>query len=565
MLQRLFSGTANGSGNAGKPSSSFDACCGNRTKKVGKGDQPIEVRRNLVEGNDESGARLSASGLGDGSSPQKGDDDTADMVSFSNKGDKPLKSFEELNEPDIMETLSASEEGSNSDQEDIKSLGKALKDQSQRTQSFFKKIGRGDEAAMMNDATNHLKAEFGNRPTTAQMGTSHWRTPGRQSPTDIDHNLSSGSVEASMTRAPTGLSMGSASSHNLAVQRAVSSPRANMNVVTPTGISSAPSYSEDEEEDEPDETDAKYEEVLNRKYYQDICKTTPDGRPLPVDLQAGSSLRRGIESLRQKMEVQGIEEPPSESDEEKDEEIPTVLDLEFQCRMEENDELVLRNKTITFRKKPLGIKWEKRLPITISDVTEDGYAQELGVQVGWKLVMINRIKCETIKSYPKAHKALMHAVHKLPPAIKEVKRRLCPRAALDHTCNVTIGSAYGFDKTLYDREYLCVCELPGKPHSKVRTLRSTVSDLGDDFGIDWSQEFDLFDFALGDSIDIALVMKGASHEGRVGEDTTLGRATLSYHSFSHMLDHESRRAKKSKRRSRIIRFWQRSSNSYRLR
>merc|ERR1719253_879195 len=97
---------------------------------------------------------------------------------------------------------------------------------------------------------------------------------------------------------------------------------------------------------------------------------------------------------------------------------------------------------------------------------------------------------------------------------------------------VTLEAARGFQND--DACHFAVCQIPGKPHSQVQSSSQCVNDTEETSDLVWNETFELFDYQRGDSIEFAVYAqeKGEKAASVTGEDTSLGRAWLSWEAVS---------------------------------
>uniref|UniRef100_A0A7S1B1B5 Uncharacterized protein n=1 Tax=Noctiluca scintillans TaxID=2966 RepID=A0A7S1B1B5_NOCSC len=50
---------------------------------------------------------------------------------------------------------------------------------------------------------------------------------------------------------------------------------------------------------------------------------------------------------------------------------------------------------VTFSERPIGLKYTKSIPLTVTEVNTDSHAHDLGVQVGWKLKEVGTVKVDS--------------------------------------------------------------------------------------------------------------------------------------------------------------------------
>lgn len=67
-------------------------------------------------------------------------------------------------------------------------------------------------------------------------------------------------------------------------------------------------------------------------------------------------------------------------------------------------------KTITFSRKPLGMVFDKVMPIVVSEVK--GHAKDLGVELGWEIEKIGEVTIETTWGFDKAYRVFTDAATK---------------------------------------------------------------------------------------------------------------------------------------------------------
>mmetsp|Transcript_82232 Transcript_82232/g.156265 ORF Transcript_82232/g.156265 Transcript_82232/m.156265 type:complete len:151 (-) Transcript_82232:84-536(-) len=84
----------------------------------------------------------------------------------------------------------------------------------------------------------------------------------------------------------------------------------------------------------------------------------------------------------------------------------TGLDFAFIVGAEE--------KTITFTAKPIGMQFDKKLPIVIASFTPDSKAKELGVEVGWQMKSVGGEDVTGCKSYEDALAIIKKKLETLP-------------------------------------------------------------------------------------------------------------------------------------------------------
>eukprot|EP00747_Dinoflagellata_sp_TGD_P187539 gnl/TRDRNA2_/TRDRNA2_45255_c0_seq1.p1 gnl/TRDRNA2_/TRDRNA2_45255_c0~~gnl/TRDRNA2_/TRDRNA2_45255_c0_seq1.p1 ORF type:complete len:145 (+),score=19.23 gnl/TRDRNA2_/TRDRNA2_45255_c0_seq1:64-498(+) len=92
--------------------------------------------------------------------------------------------------------------------------------------------------------------------------------------------------------------------------------------------------------------------------------------------------------------------------------LPLLATLVIGCESAEGE-----SKTVTFTKRPLGLDFDMRAPIIISAITPGSYAEQLGVQAGWKIVSVNS-KDVSNASFQDAYDSLQAGFRQLPEAIK---------------------------------------------------------------------------------------------------------------------------------------------------
>jgi len=234
-----------------------------------------------------------------------------------------------------------------------------------------------------------------------------------------------------------------------------------------------------------------------------------------------------------------------------------VLEVLFISRTDYDSE----ETKITFLRKPIGIKWDKRAPISIYKVKERGHGDELGVEQGMEIKEINGIDVTTL-DYPHTYSMLMKAVNHLPdkaPPAEDAKSSLnagMEGQVLTVRGRVTIEAASGFQNE--DADHFVVCQVAGKPHSKVQTEPLCVNDTPDTSDLCWDQMFDLFDYQRGDTIEFACYAQERV-ASKTGEDTSLGRARLTWEAVSSkgfhgelsLLDPNSHQMTKTKMRVKV--------------
>mmetsp|Transcript_38917 Transcript_38917/g.67540 ORF Transcript_38917/g.67540 Transcript_38917/m.67540 type:complete len:151 (-) Transcript_38917:144-596(-) len=77
-------------------------------------------------------------------------------------------------------------------------------------------------------------------------------------------------------------------------------------------------------------------------------------------------------------------------------------------------------KYITFTEKPVGMKFDKRMPIVINGFKEKSKAKELGVQLGWEMKSIGGASLEGIDKYDDAMAVILKNLETLPEESKKV-------------------------------------------------------------------------------------------------------------------------------------------------
>jgi len=278
----------------------------------------------------------------------------------------------------------------------------------------------------------------------------------------------------------------------------------------------------DGEDDEDDDGDGMDDEAaINKKYH----KRYRD--------ENGIGMENKVAQLRTYMERVGIDEPVN------GEEHANVSGKVFHLEMVFLAKNLLEQweeKTVLFVKKPLGIKWNRRVPITIAEVKMDSYAEHLKIDVGWVVKEINSVDFTT-KTYSATHAYLMKCVNWLPTATnplpetpqQHVVAKLKEGESVDIVVNVTIETAWGFHDN--DAQHFCVCAIPGKPHSRIETDSQCVNDTPETDYLEWRQTYELFDFKCDDPIELAVYARERVVSAH-GEDSSLGRVRLGYSQFS---------------------------------
>mmetsp|Transcript_86197 Transcript_86197/g.136063 ORF Transcript_86197/g.136063 Transcript_86197/m.136063 type:complete len:178 (-) Transcript_86197:91-624(-) len=159
-----------------------------------------------------------------------------------------------------------------------------------------------------------------------------------------------------------------------------------------------------------------------------------DGTPLPLALrQERGDIPRVLEET---------EMPPEESVEE------LSVPLEFRMAwVGESDKPAIKEEVIEYNpypgvilpsveivfwfkgddypfqllRRPLGITWWKRNPVTVTEVAKDGYGNELGIRKGFQVKFVNGISC-TGKPYAFVAQTFDEAVKKLPLVTNAAKK-----------------------------------------------------------------------------------------------------------------------------------------------
>jgi hypothetical protein len=250
---------------------------------------------------------------------------------------------------------------------------------------------------------------------------------------------------------------------------------------------------EEEEEDENENPDD--EKVINRKYE----------KRYPVSVGEKTGMEAKVEELRGRCMAMGDEEPPDMVMENGQKTSKArVLEVIFEDR---SDMFDVEKRKVVFKRRPLGMKWDKRMPITICGVTEGSHADILNVKQGYIVKEINGYDV-THDKYRDVHKRLMKAVEVLPdmaPAEEDEASKLLRAAqgqVLTTRVTVTLKAARGFQND--EADHFCVCAIPGKPHSRVQTGFQCVLDTPLTPDLDWNETFEIFDYQRGDSIEFGV-------------------------------------------------------------
>jgi len=290
---------------------------------------------------------------------------------------------------------------------------------------------------------------------------------------------------------------------------------------------------EDEDDDEGPDANADDEAAINKKYNK----------------RYHGGMENKVEELRDYMERVGIEEPAA-ADARNIQKAGKVFTLDI-VFLVKNELEQWEERLMTFRRKPIGIKWDRRAPITIAAVNQGSDAEHMMIDTGWIVKEINQVDFST-KKYRETYDYLIRCVNWLPTAFAESidSAKPNPNEALDIVLNVTIESASGFNDNY--AQHFCVCEIPGKAHSRVETCSQCVDDTPDSASLEWHQTYEIFDFQVNDSIELAIfAMQRVVSEH--GEDTSLGRIRLGWSHFSRgfqgelsLIDRDSGLATKTK-------------------
>mmetsp|Transcript_22154 Transcript_22154/g.40754 ORF Transcript_22154/g.40754 Transcript_22154/m.40754 type:complete len:127 (-) Transcript_22154:146-526(-) len=76
-----------------------------------------------------------------------------------------------------------------------------------------------------------------------------------------------------------------------------------------------------------------------------------------------------------------------------------------------------KTQDVVFKRRPLGLDFDKSMPLVVRKVHPNQHAEELGVQSGWKILCVNGQSIETA-TFEECFKLLKEASGRLP----EVKR-----------------------------------------------------------------------------------------------------------------------------------------------
>mmetsp|Transcript_101172 Transcript_101172/g.184672 ORF Transcript_101172/g.184672 Transcript_101172/m.184672 type:complete len:158 (-) Transcript_101172:226-699(-) len=127
----------------------------------------------------------------------------------------------------------------------------------------------------------------------------------------------------------------------------------------------------------------------------------------PAGLEEVTTDRALIEAEPAK-EESAKEEPPKE--EPKKEEAAAPKGLEFGFLSDSG------TKTITFTQKPVGMTFEKKVPIVVCSFKPGSKAKELGVQIGWEMKSIGGVDLTKCEKYEDAIAIILKQCETLPEA-----------------------------------------------------------------------------------------------------------------------------------------------------
>mmetsp|Transcript_7931 Transcript_7931/g.12990 ORF Transcript_7931/g.12990 Transcript_7931/m.12990 type:complete len:751 (+) Transcript_7931:34-2286(+) len=277
----------------------------------------------------------------------------------------------------------------------------------------------------------------------------------------------------------------------------------------------------DSEEDEESSADEDDEEVIKRRYEKYHGKDLKPNNPR----YGVRGIANEVKVLNQMLEAQGLEQSPFIGEPTKHKETEQRAELTLRFSAKDDEFSPMESKSVTFTMKPLGIQWERRAPITVLVVKENSHAQSLGVTPGWQLTHINQVNYKEAK-YKDVNRDLMEKVNELPTKtdlqdMQAKKRREKKPQNVRHAAKVRISKLDGFQEKEYDVRHYCLCQIPGKPHSKVRTEPCCVNDSPETIYLEWDQEFELLDFDPGDDIEFCVFKETDGGDHLVGKHLML--------------------------------------------
>lgn len=542
MFSRLWgSSTKDHANNIPKPEIS---CCGNREKGNVKALPFEPPKPSPAPAADDSSAGFLPSGvadLGNAGLSAIGDLTVAAQDSITqiaaqvspkaNEGNRPegprldamrnkktLQSFEDREHQQGGDELANIEvdSGTDSEAEELQRCAKSFKESAKKSLPAGGKKGRhgddgddkDDHMKSIRDGLDSLKAFL---PERAQGTTGHGTVSRATSHAAIGGDMSMGHMSSAATQMDETLTQAPSSA---VLERGVST--ATMGLMTgPSAASLDGTAGEDEEEE--DGSDGDDHKKIDNKYMK---------RVIPGKSHRGIAAH--VHHLRTRMECQGIEEPAEAAAMEQGKKTPgKTLELTFLVKTDTD----VDEKKVIFRRKPIGFKWDKKAPIVIANVKEDGHAKELDVQPGWQLKAIGHRDVTGMK-YVVVHDALMKAVKDLPevaPNDEEDKAAAIRNEVLTTRVTVTLETARNFQSD--EADHFCVCQIPGKPHSRIQTQSKCVADTPDTPLLEWEETHELFDYQRGDGIEFAVYAR-EKVASVTGEDTSLGRVRLGWEQFS---------------------------------
>mmetsp|Transcript_93927 Transcript_93927/g.166200 ORF Transcript_93927/g.166200 Transcript_93927/m.166200 type:complete len:927 (-) Transcript_93927:63-2843(-) len=196
------------------------------------------------------------------------------------------------------------------------------------------------------------------------------------------------------------------------------------------------------------------------------------------------------------------------------------------------------SKTVTFKRRPLGLKWHRWTPVEIFIVMPNSHAAELGVRKGWILRKING------QSYDGAPYTVVRE------AIWEETRKLPSEAELNHgegrgshqamtqKVNVIFEAVKNIPPEMAEGcKFWCTCEIPGKPHSRFQTPPDPPNGFPKKPTLpipSWQREsFNIFDYDAGDPLIFKLYSQSTTVTSSVDghPETLIGMVYVANESF----------------------------------
>lgn len=246
-----------------------------------------------------------------------------------------------------------------------------------------------------------------------------------------------------------------------------------------------------------------------------------------------------VKSLRNKMDRDGTDMPQDIEDGDSPSKASNKLAVVFNTTGKREKEI---NRTIVFEKKPIGIKWSRSHPLTVTQVAQHEFAYSVGVQKGWIIKEFTQNSELPRKAsgwwyFSSFSKDFGKAVADLPTAeeFEATQSRRGKYQAMTQKVKVHFESADSIPISMaVGASFLCSVEVPGKPHSLWKTQANPPDGFPEDEQTcaeqtpipTWGEETNVFDYAAGEGLIIKMYKRTKEADKSLRNDTLLGAVEL---------------------------------------